>query len=266
MKYLLFILTILISACSNPDNRGSVKADSQDTLSYQYDTVTLESMITPRDTSFAPKAYASIVYASFSDDRINKAIEARVIDDMDPDRPEVGYQNIIKSFIAAYEKEAQNENGSGAPWSMDRDQQVLFNSPNIISIQETYFWFTGGAHPNTVYISYNINPRNRSFLTIDSLIKPDKLADFNMLAERIFRSDENISPEQSLKEDYFFENNKFKVTKTFNVSPGGITFRYSPYEIKPYAAGDTELKIPADQIKDMVRDEYKMVFYPANKL
>jgi hypothetical protein len=39
----------------------------------------------------------------------------------------------------------------------------------------------------------------------------------------------------------------------FSVTPIGIKFLYNQYEIKPYAAGITELFIPYAQIKSLLR-------------
>ncbi|XHR98311.1 RsiV family protein [Mucilaginibacter sp. UC70_90] len=78
----------------------------------------------------------------------------------------------------------------------------------------------------------------------------DKL---NAVAEKIFRKNEKLSDTASLATNYFFKDNKFALNTNFSITPLGIKFLYNQYDIKPYAAGITELFIPYAQIKSLVQ-------------
>ena len=42
-------------------------------------------------------------------------------------------------------------------------------------------------------------------------------------------------------------------SKNFLLSPDGIKFYYNAYEIAPYAAGPTEITIPYESLKDILK-------------
>jgi len=53
--------------------------------------------------------------------------------------------------------------------------------------------------------------------------------------------------------NHFFKGDKFALNDNYLITPLGIRFLYNPYEIKPYAAGTTDLFIPYDKIKSLLR-------------
>lgn len=255
MRYLFVIILFVTIACNNSPQGGKV-TDKADTLSYRYDSVKVYSSVKPVTTTVIDTAKVVIEFPVFSDSAISKMIEKQISESVDQDRKFKDYTDVATSFIKDFEKYHAEDTGSGALWFMEMHQRVSYNSPKLISILNTFFSFEGGAHPNTVYISYNIDPKTRTFLSIDSLIKPDSLDDFHALAEANFRKNENLTPDQGLEDGYFFENAKFKLPQTFSVSKRGILFTYSPYEIKAYAAGKTELMITYPEIKNMLNEKY----------
>nr|WP_307866763.1 RsiV family protein [Pedobacter sp. ASV19] len=89
--------------------------------------------------------------------------------------------------------------------------------------------------------------------TLDSLIKPGSLSALTATAEKIFRKNEKLTPKQSLADNYFFEKNTFSLPRNFTITGQGLKFLYNPYEIKPYAAGTTDLLVPFEQIKDILK-------------
>lgn len=255
MRYIFFFAAALAVSCSNP--KLSQTEAGSDSLEYHYDSVKVyaKNPVSP-DTNFRDTAKATIIYPLFQDKVINELVERRIAATIDVDRQYQGYKDIVQSFIAEFELDKKKYPDQRFMWFMQMDQKVVTNSKNIISVLNTYFSYRGGAHPNTVYISYNIKPETASFLSIDSLLKPGARPALDSLAESIFRKNEKLAPGQSLEGDYFFENDKFALPQTFNVTKSGLKFTYSPYEIKAYAAGKTELLIPFSELGAIVKEEY----------
>ncbi|MNL65691.1 hypothetical protein D3C87_1900590 [compost metagenome] len=73
------------------------------------------------------------------------------------------------------------------------------------------------------------------------------------VAEKIFRKNEKLSPTESLKDKYFFENDTFSLNQNFTITEKGLKFLYNPYEIKAYVYGTTELLIPFAELKDIAK-------------
>ncbi len=100
-------------------------------------------------------------------------------------------------------------------------------------------------------ISFNYDVRNRNVFTLASQLKPGMLNQLKAIAERIFRKNEGLTSTQDL-DGYFFENGKFDLTDNFTITAKGLMFMYDYYEIKPFAAGTTNLVIPFNDLKDLV--------------
>jgi hypothetical protein len=89
---------------------------------------------------------------------------------------------------------------------------------------------------------------------LDSLITAEGMPKLRAVAENIFRKNEQLAPNASLSEGYFFADGVFSLAETFTVTKDGIKFLYNPYEIKAYAAGTTELTVPFSKIKDIMKE------------
>jgi hypothetical protein len=80
-------------------------------------------------------------------------------------------------------------------------------------------------------------------------------SELTKIAEQIFRKNEKLTDTSSLARDYFFKDNKFALNENYSITPAGFKFVYNQYEIKPYAAGKTELLLPYSQIKKLMRPQ-----------
>jgi hypothetical protein len=75
------------------------------------------------------------------------------------------------------------------------------------------------------------------------------------IAEKQFRINEKLKPNEPLDDlhGYFFENAKFILNDNFTLTPKGLKFLYNVYEIKAYAFGVTELEIPYEDLKEILK-------------
>jgi len=123
----------------------------------------------------------------------------------------------------------------------------------VVGFADKSFIYTGGAHGlyNTVYTNWNIQTKRR--IELKDLLVGNYKAPLNTAAEVLFRRQENISALASLKDKYFFKDDKFSLNENFLITPQGLRFLYNPYEIKPYSEGQTELLVPYALIKTLIR-------------
>ncbi|GAA4295140.1 DUF3298 and DUF4163 domain-containing protein [Aestuariibaculum suncheonense] len=144
----------------------------------------------------------------------------------------VEYNNFVKDFPE-----------STFPWEAQIDGEVIFQSPEVISISITSYMNTGGAH-GTVHISFlNFDPTTGKRFENEVLFKNQET--FKALAKRYF--DESIEDKAQL-----FEPETFQLAQTIGFSEEGLILLYNTYEIASYSAGIIEYTIPAEKVNDVL--------------
>ena len=248
----ILLLVFSISACQNRSDK-KVK-ETTDTLSYTYDSVKVYSKHIPKnnyDRIDTPKAVIS--YPVFKVDTLNRFIKRRVFDTFAQEEPATSYQNIATSFIKGYDDFVITDKNTPQAWYLIIKINVLKQSPNYLALKYIHADYVGGAHGNTIISFLNYDPRTNKEIKLDSLIQAGKMSELVATAETIFRKNEKLTQNESLEDKYFFDKGKFSLAQSFHVNDKGLVFLYNPYEIKPYAAGYTELVIPFAAIKNIAK-------------
>jgi len=270
MKKILIVFAVITSvyACTNQkktdkviDSAAAVATGAgTDSLSYSYDSVKIYSK-TPvsKNTLVTDTAKAVITYPVFRDQAINKFLEERIIGLAGKQGIHKNYKELATAFIKEFDAYRKGNPGTQESWFANINLQMKANYPNYISILVIYSDYKGGAHPNTLFTYLNYNPKTYQTITLDSLIAAEGMPKLRAMGESIFRKDENLAPNASLSDGYFFAEGVFSLPETFTVTKEGIKFLYNPYEIKAYAAGTTELTIPFSKIKDIMKESSILV-------
>ena len=134
---------------------------------------------------------------------------------------------------------------------------TAYRTGSLISIAADYYSYLGGAHPNTVYFSWNFDLDSGIFLAIPELAEDPQaftLAVADMIevqAVERFQSDPNYAG-LSLS-DIYWENYREVMEKwasdyavTFDAE--GMTIIFSAYELASYAAGPQEFHFSYEQL------------------
>ena len=121
-------------------------------------------------------------------------------------------------------------------WSLEREQSITYASADLVSVAETLYVYTGGAHPNTGLAAYTLyaDGERVRILTLKDFFLPevDYLA---LLSPYVV----NALLEQGAQwvvdggVDGFTGDDLSVVT----VSPTGLRFGFEPYAVGPYAQG-----------------------------
>lgn len=106
--------------------------------------------------------------------------------------------------------------------------------------------FTGGAHPYLMNDYVLIHNKTAQVVTWDNLLTDKN--QFTTVAEKYFRKTEKMKKGQDYS-TYFFESQKFELSKNFVLTKKGITLIYLPYEAREWARGTILVKIPKGKIK-----------------
>ena len=241
-------------------------------LIYHYDSVKLISAFKyEHPVSPNKQAFAKIVYTIFADNRLNSLVANAVLSPLKvkyqfknsfaSEHPALSnmeavnnsasaYRELAANFLRQFETEAPGEYLK-AYWYADIRVRVIRENRDFTAVVCEKDYFTGGLHDLYDHQFLNYDKRNHRLITLESQLKPNKQEQLKSIAERIFRKDEHLSSADEL-EGYFFENNKFDLPANFTITDKGLLFFYEYYEIKPFAAGTTQLVIPFTALKGLV--------------
>jgi len=174
---------------------------------------------------------------------INSTIIDYVIDALQIGESDLNYNSVeesIENFNQEYKNFANDFPETPQSWEAQIDGEVIFKTPDIISVSLTAYTNTGGAHGNL----------NISFLNFDT--STGELIDNNKLFTDIegFKSIAKKHFEASIKDkDFLLDSETFQLPENIGYSDDGIILLYNTYEIAPYSTGIIELNIPFEDAK-----------------
>ena len=180
--------------------------------------------------------------------KINKAIEDYVVKAINfSDDPLEGEHlaDVVKQFNQEYERFKKEFPDSAQEWTASVEGEVIYQSPEIISVAMNSYLDTGGAHGSDNITIFNFNPETGDLLKNEEILKlNDRL---NKLVKAYFEAE--MPSEESSAEDYFFDGN-FYLPENIGLSEEGVLFLYNRYE---GPLGYTEFMIPFDEIDSFLK-------------
>ena len=268
-KLLLIPLIALLWSCGNSPQKNL--ETTSDTLNYSTKTFEKHSQTCVNKDSLC--ATVKFQYPEFESVKFNDLIKNEILniyhDDNDStkSRPK-DFEALAKPFVDDYDlklkegKEyvkganAVNEGGFLAmPWYMEATSTVQRQTKKYLMLHTNTNWFMGGNHPISMEYFYVYNRADFKRITLNDLFKKGYDQKLLTIAEEIFRKQEKLKPADKLSEEagYFFDNQRFILNDNFVLTEKGIKFLFNVYEIKPYVAGVTELEIPYEKLKEILK-------------
>ncbi|MFS2185838.1 DUF3298 domain-containing protein [Mucilaginibacter sp. Mucisp84] len=168
-------------------------------------------------------------------------------------RSDTSLELMTKKFLKSYDDFRKTNARSGMFFTLGDSVKVIHQDSSLTTLEVRGYSYTGGAHGSTSVGFINWDTKASKNLKLDDVLVDGYHDKLNAVAEKIFRKNEKLSDTASLATNYFFKDNKFALNANFSITPLGIKFLYNQYDIKPYAAGITELFIPYAQIKSLVQ-------------
>lgn len=256
LQYLPFLFIVLVmNACMwGTPNKQPAKITT-DTLTYSYKTIKHRAS----DCGTKPDSgctVAEVIYPEFKNSRtLNDSVKNRLFNlfwnDTTPEA-DTDLQKYVSQFINVYEQSKNTADVKGRIFTLQSGAKVIRQDSSLTTLEIGGYMFQGGAHGATITGFINWNTKANKVITLDNIFVKDYEAKLNEVADTIFRKQEHLSDTSSLARDYFFRNNQFALNNNFLITPIGIRFLYNQYEIKPYAAGQTNLLIPYTKIKSLL--------------
>lgn len=271
MKLKLLFIPFLTLLWNCGDSTQKDLKSTSDTLNYTIKIFEKHSQTCVSKDSLC--ATVKFEYPEFESLNFSQAIKDEIINiyhdanDSTKSRPS-NFEELAKPFINDYDQKlkegknfinkanAVNEGGFLAmPWNMEAYTKVERQTDKYLMLHTNTNWFMGGNHPISMEYYYIYNRKNFKRITLDDLFQKGFDQKFLNIAEEIFRKQEGLNSGDKLSEEngYFFENQRFILNDNFILTEKGIKFLFNVYEIKPYVAGITELEIPYQQLKALLK-------------
>lgn len=164
-----------------------------------------------------------------------------------------------------YAREFVQEYGTEYFYSYSNYQQmgVARHDETVVSLIALSSLYSGGSHPNSVQVAYNLDIANQRILRLEDIIEE---ASAGTLAEMVRAGvDEKfamIDGGNGLFEDYgdTIANSMVygNMTAYWYLNDIGLVIFYNQYELGPYAAGIIKVELPYEDLKGILLEE----FYP----
>ncbi|MDM1295751.1 DUF3298 domain-containing protein [Sphingobacterium sp. N143] len=254
MRFYFFLKILFISAllysCNN-QTTSSIDPSQRDTLPYSKTTVNEYSHYFLKEADQLDTTYFRATYPIFKDSTINTLIASIVHLEGDTSMDDAAHR-----FINSYNEYVEDNNGkSTATWNRDLHIDVVSNTPAVLGIRTKQEEYTGGAHGDHFTLFSNFDRQSIQPISIDDIIPKENKAKFVQIAEQHFRKQEGLKSQDPLSGKYFFEEGKFTLADNFMLEKDNILFYYNVYEIKSYAEGNTELRIPYASFKELISEK-----------
>jgi hypothetical protein len=254
LSLLLFIAILGLSSCQ----WGKAKRDPHDiftdTLIYTYYGIHERAA----DCGSKPDSACTVVKVRYpvfvGEGALNDTIKSRLLNLIRVEnKPDTSLDAYTRHFLKAYTDFKKDNPSSAMYYTLDSYVKVVNQDSALVAMECGFYTFQGGAHGASFTGFINWDAETNKTVSLKDIFKDGYKPQLTRIAEKIFRRNEKLKDTSSLARDYFFAENKFELNNNYSVTPLGLRFIYNQYEIKPYAAGQTELLIPYDQIKQLMR-------------
>lgn len=147
-------------------------------------------------------------------------------------------------------------------WRLERKASLIFENQDVVTCEVTSEGYLGGAHGFHDRTLLTFDAKTGTRLGITDMIDDSSRGVLVKIAEREFRRARDIRAEQSLQEAGFFilPGQEMPLSENIALTPKGLEIHYNPYEVGPYAMGDTRVTIPQEAIEPLLKAELRSVF------
>ncbi|SEL87068.1 DUF3298 and DUF4163 domain-containing protein [Parapedobacter koreensis] len=249
------VVATLLGACqSNTETQESTgNKVALDTLEYNDEDYVRYSDNLVKTSETTDTTYFAVSYPKFQDTVVNRFVLSALLGS-DTATVAGAAQTFIKEFDDFHQSDPFPR-----IWTSESHAKVYRITPSYLELVIDASTYTGGAHGNyaTVFVHYDLT--DQSVLVLDDIVARAFRNELTAIAERYFREQENLAVDQSLDDQYFFDQGRFSIPDNFALERDSMLFLYNIYEIKPYVEGQTELRVPYSEIERLLTDRAKRI-------
>ncbi|GAA4045563.1 hypothetical protein GCM10022409_34500 [Hymenobacter glaciei] len=129
---------------------------------------------------------------------------------------------------------------------------VLVHQPPLLSLSFSSYSYSGGVHGlgSTQIRSFDL--RTGQVLSFNDIFLPEARLQLSALLERHVRQTMQIPADKPLDDELLVS--EIPVCENVCLTPGGVIFSYTPYEIAAYADGEIRLFVPLAELRPWLRE------------
>ncbi len=204
----------------------------------------------------------------FDDDKVLDSIRNTIVSNLfGLEYVKFDNDSLVKRFTDDLKTEYKLTNG---PILDEMDEKSLYSFNNehvldgfsllsdeiIFSYGINRYVFMGGAHGLNTINYLNFNLKNGKLITESDLFMKNSTKKLTeLIKKRIVeqsREDESLEPIKNLeKTDYWID--AIKPNGNFYITDESLNYVFNPYEIGPYYLGITEVRIPYERLKNILK-------------
>jgi hypothetical protein len=133
--------------------------------------------------------------------------------------------------------------------------EILYNKCNLISYVVSIEYFTGGAHGNLGFDNHVIDLKTGNELEEKDIFVDNYQDSLAQIIVKAIAADLNVSDPAELENMGFFNIREIYPNGNFYVDGDGITYTFNNYEIAAYSVGKTDVTLPYDRIRHLIRED-----------
>lgn len=169
-----------------------------------------------------------------------------------------GIQKINAAYFNDYTKTMNSfkEEGNNPSFNYQSYEEitVTYNNNGYLILYSEVYDYSGGAHGNHGAFAVCLDLKNKKRLQLSDLLTTDSVT-LQHLIEKQFRKDYELKPNEPLTQILF--EDKLPANDNFYFDEEGIGFRYTPYEVAPYAAGIIDVKLSYKELAPYLNKLFK---------
>jgi hypothetical protein len=154
-------------------------------------------------------------------------------------------------------KEEKIETPEVPPYSFAGGSEVVYATPELISILFEYSTYFGGAHPNHFSLSYNYDLKRGAEVKLADLFAPH--ANFlQLISSYSIRELKKLSTTSDVETG---AGPKLENFQSWNVTPLGLQFTFDPYQVGAYAVGAHQVLVPYEVLRPAIKPDGVLAWF-----
>lgn len=145
----------------------------------------------------------------------------------------------------------RNEAGLESVAYADDLSCTVYQTEHLVSVSGNYYTYTGGAHPNSILMSWNFDVESGEFFEPEILDEGKDLREF-VQGALVEQAQQTAAENNMAVEDFFWEDYEDTLGEwsSYAVSfdEEGMTVGFSPYELAAYAAGAQVFQLSYEEL------------------
>ncbi|MBC8525104.1 MAG: DUF3298 and DUF4163 domain-containing protein [Chlorobium phaeobacteroides] len=261
MTVLVAFAVVFITACTAQDQNNLTRP-----LSYEMNSV--EKVYEGAEEEAKNETYCKVSYPVFSDGEHAEAInhyllgwiaDSTAFSSVSGDSAGITIEGLANNFFAEYDSFRKDFPVSW-PYQFELTGSVLLNKDAFLTVDLSYYAYTGGAHGNSHTEYFVFDSRTGTRLGLNDVFEQGFEERLNKLIDRRYRQMKGLSPTDRLdgEKGMLFEN-FIHFNDNFALTEEGVSFFFNNYEITAYAFGPTKIDLPYSDLSGILKPEFSMI-------